>query len=174
MTSQSTDASTHRPATANAAPGTCRAFTMSAAEVPIEGEDHPVHGDVTWHTLISADRTPSESLVLGIAHLQPGGWLGLHRHDPAEFYLGLSGEGTATVDGKPFRVAAGIALFIPGNAEHGIKAGPEGLSFAYGFAVNAFADIEYRFSGDEAAARTDTSPAGVTAPAKTGKKQRRK
>jgi len=126
----------------------CRAFTMSPAGVPLEGDDHPTHGDVTWHTLISGDRTPSNSLILGIGHLKPGGWLGLHRHDPAEFYLGLSGEGTATVDGEPHRVAAGIALFIPGNAEHGIKAGPEGLSFAYGFAVDAFTEIEYRFTAD--------------------------
>lgn len=126
-----------------------KAFTNSVADVPLEGEDHPTHGNVTWHTLISGDRTPSNSVVLGIAEVKPGGWLGLHRHDPAEFYLGLSGEGTATVDGKPFRIAAGVALFIPGNAEHGITAGPQGVSFAYGFAVNAFDEIMYRFSADE-------------------------
>jgi quercetin dioxygenase-like cupin family protein len=127
-------------------PGATRAFTISTADAALEGEDHPIHGDVTWHTLISADRTPSSSMVLGIAHLEPGGWLGLHRHDPAEFYLGLSGEATATVDGTPFRIAEGIALFIPGNAEHGIRAGPRGCSFAYGFAVGAFSDIVYRYS----------------------------
>jgi mannose-6-phosphate isomerase-like protein (cupin superfamily) len=124
------------------------AFAISQAETPLEGEDHPIHGDVTWHTLISADRQPSQSLVLGIAHLKPGGWLGLHRHDPAEFYLGLSGEATATVDGRNFRITSGIALFIPGNAEHGIRAGAEGCSFAYGFAVGSFADIEYRYTAD--------------------------
>jgi len=121
---------------------------MTASEVPLEGGPHPVHGDVTWHTLISADRTPSRDLILGVAHLAPGGWLGLHRHDPAEFYLGLSGEATATVDGAQFRIAAGVALFIPGNAEHGIVAGPQGCSFAYGFAVGSFGDIEYRYSGE--------------------------
>lgn len=129
--------------------GRSRAFSLSPAGVPLEGGDHPVHGNVTWHTLISSDRTPSEGMVLGIAHLAPGGWLGLHRHEPAEFYLGLSGEATATVDGRDFRVAAGVALFIPGNAEHAIAAGPEGCSFAYGFAVGSFSDIQYRYTAEE-------------------------
>jgi quercetin dioxygenase-like cupin family protein len=87
-------------------------------------------------------------MVLGIARMEPGGWLGLHRHDPPEFYLGLSGEGAATVDGETFRIAPGVALFIPGNAEHGITAGPQGCSFAYGFAVGSFSEIMYRYSGD--------------------------
>lgn len=125
-----------------------RAFSCSPADVALEGGDHPVHGNVTWHTLISADRTPSEAMVLGIAHLEPAGWLGLHRHEPAEFYLGLSGEATATVDGQPFRIAPGVALFIPGNAEHGITAGHEGCSFAYGFAAGSFSSIVYRYTAE--------------------------
>jgi quercetin dioxygenase-like cupin family protein len=131
-------------------PKPCKAFIRSTADVRLEGEDHPTHGNVVWRTLISGDRTPSNGLVLGVADVGPGGWLGLHRHDPAEFYLGLSGEGTATVDGQAFLIKAGVALFIPGNAEHGITAGPEGLSFAYGFAANAFDEIEYRYTEDEA------------------------
>lgn len=140
--------------------GAVRAFTKSPTDVPLEGGPDPIHGNVTWHTLISGDRTPSRDMVLGIAHLDPGGWLGLHRHEPPEFYLGLSGEGTASVDGQSFRIAAGIALFIPGNAEHGIIAGPEGCSFAYGFAVGSFSDVVYRYSGDSHAA---SAPGGASA-----------
>jgi hypothetical protein len=35
---------------------------------------------------------------------------------------------------------------VPGNAEHGVVAGVDGLRFAYGFAEPAFGSIEYRFS----------------------------
>lgn len=135
--------------TATAAQKQPAAFAIAPAGVALEGEDHPIHGDVTWHTLISADRTPSESMVLGIAYLKPNGWLGLHRHDPPEFYLGLSGEATAMVDGQPFRIAPGVALFIPGNAEHGIRAGDHGCSFAYGFAVGSFAEVVYRYTAEQ-------------------------
>jgi hypothetical protein len=40
-------------------------------------------------------------------------------------------------------------LFIPGNALHGITAGADGCSFAYGFAVSSFASIAYRYSGED-------------------------
>jgi quercetin dioxygenase-like cupin family protein len=135
-----------------------RAFAVSAADVPREGEEHPIHGNVTWHTLISSDRTPSHGLVLGVAEAKPGGWLGLHRHDPAEFYLGLAGEGIATIDGKEFVIAAGTALFIPANAEHGIRAGASGLSFAYGFSVNAFSEIEYRYTAEQVPGASPPKP----------------
>ncbi|MFN0218566.1 MAG: cupin domain-containing protein [Hyphomicrobium sp.] len=127
-----------------------RAFAISSADVTREGDDHLVYGNVTWHTLISADRTPSREMVFGIAHFEPGGWLGLHSHAPAEFYFGLSGEGTATIDGAEFRIAPGVAVYIPGNAEHGVVAGLQGLSFAYGFAVHAFNEIAYRYSAEAA------------------------
>jgi quercetin dioxygenase-like cupin family protein len=127
-----------------------KAFTRSCHDVPLEADDHPVHGNVSWHTLISGDRTPSHELVFGVANFEPAGFLGLHRHSQAEFYFGLRGEGTVTVDGERLRIAPGVALFIPGNAEHGVVAGAQGLSFAYGFAADSFSAIEYRYSADAA------------------------
>jgi quercetin dioxygenase-like cupin family protein len=130
--------------------GSLNAFVRSCRDVPLETDDHPVHGNVSWHTLISGDRTPSNELVFGVADFEPAGFLGLHRHSQAEFYFGLQGEGTVTVDGEPFRIAPGVALFIPGNAEHGVVASAQGLSFAYGFAAESFSAIEYRYSADMA------------------------
>jgi quercetin dioxygenase-like cupin family protein len=69
-----------------------------------------------------------------------------HRHDPAEFYLGIEGDGIGTIDGVPHRVAEGIAVYIPANAEHGIIAGSCELRMTYGFAEGAFSDVEYRFT----------------------------
>jgi mannose-6-phosphate isomerase-like protein (cupin superfamily) len=103
--------------------------------------------DLTWRTLISGDRTPSSELTVGVANFPPHGKLKLHRHQQAEFYFGLSGEGIVTVSCVAFRIAKDIAIYIPGNSEHGITAGEFGLSILYGFACHAFDEVVYRFSG---------------------------
>lgn len=124
----------------------CTPFTADAEHQVREGGIDPVFGNVSWRTLISSDRTPSADMVLGIAEFPANGMLHPHRHAPTEFYLGLSGDGVVTIDGNTYRIATGIAVFIPGNAEHAVAAGADGLSFAYGFAKDAFSDIDYVFS----------------------------
>jgi quercetin dioxygenase-like cupin family protein len=121
------------------------AFSVSAATVAVEGGD-PTYGTVTWRTLINGAENAPKEFVLGIAEFGPHGTLLPHRHDPAEFYLGIEGSGIVTIDGNAHVIAAGVAIYVPGNAEHGVVAGVEGLRFAYGFAEPAFGSIEYRFS----------------------------
>lgn len=121
-------------------------FVRHLDSLPVEGGTDPAYGDVTWRTLISADRTPSTGFLLGVAEFPAQGVLHLHRHLPPEFYLCTAGSGIVTIDGVEHEVTIGSAVFIPGNAEHGVIAGENGLTFAYGFAQNAFSDIEYVFS----------------------------
>jgi quercetin dioxygenase-like cupin family protein len=121
-------------------------FTTDLAELPHEGGVDPAFGTITWRTLISGENGRSDGVVLGVATCGPNGCLHLHRHDPAEFYLGLSGSGTVTIDGVAHEIRQGIAVYIPGNAEHGVVARAEGLSFVYGFGEKTFSAIEYRFS----------------------------
>lgn len=112
-----------------------------------DGWDDPVMGRIGWRTLFSADRTPTAALTAGVAELEPGGWLGLHRHTPAEIYYVLEGRGILTVDGVEHELSAGSAVFIPGDSEHGIRHdGDRLLRFLYAFPVDAFGDVEYRFS----------------------------
>src|SRR3712207_9572946 len=63
-------------------------------------------GEVGFRTIFGTDNTTPDFTV-GVAHLQAGGWLGHHRHEPAEIYYVLSGEGTLTIDGTDHGVAAG-------------------------------------------------------------------
>ncbi|NVO28372.1 cupin domain-containing protein [Donghicola sp. C2-DW-16] len=126
------------------------ALRVDASTLPLEGGDDPAFGTVRWKTLFSADRTATSDMVLGIAEFDAGGTLLPHRHEPAEFYLGLSGSGEVTINGTLHPISAGVALFIPGDAEHGVVAGPEGLSFAYGFPCASFEEVEYRFSAPAA------------------------
>ncbi|WP_284176647.1 cupin domain-containing protein [Frigidibacter sp. SD6-1] len=134
------------PESANQNDAPAAGFVRNLADLPAEGGVDPVFGNVTWRTLISSDRTRSNDLVLGVAEFPPHGMLNLHRHEPPEFYFCLSGSGTVMIDGRAHVVAAGAAVYIPGNAEHGVQAGADGLAFAYGFAKDAFGDVSYQFS----------------------------
>ena len=135
--------------------GAVRPFSVSIGQAPLEGAGDVQSGSLTWRTLISGDRTPSDQITLGVADFPPHGTLNLHRHEPAEFYFGLAGEGTVFANGLPMRIAQGIAVFIPGNTDHGIVAGDGGLSIVYGFAQGAFDAIIYDF-------RDGTQPRNLT------------
>lgn len=124
-------------------------FSVNLDDLPVEGGVDPAFGTVTWRTLVCADRTVSTDMVLGVAEFGPYGTLLPHRHAQAEFYLGLSGDGVVTLGGVPHRIAPGVAVYVPRDAEHGVVAGPEGLRFAYGFAADRFGDITYRFSAHQ-------------------------
>ena len=121
-------------------------FVARLEDQPIEGGFDPAFGNVTWQTLICRDRTPSNGLVLGVATFPAHGVLHLHRHTPPEFYLCVGGSGTVMMDGASHNIVPGCAVFIPGDVEHGVVAGSDGLSFVYGFGEDAFSAIEYRFT----------------------------
>ncbi len=148
-----TNAANTNAANINAAP---KAFSVNAAHVPLEGGMDPAFGSVRWRTLINGDDSTPKEFVLGVAEFDACGTLEPHRHSAAEFYFGLSGSGVVTIDGTPHDISAGVALYIPGDAEHGVVAGPEGLRFSYGFAEPQFSAVTYRFSA--AANAPDTTP----------------
>jgi quercetin dioxygenase-like cupin family protein len=122
------------------------AVRIDLAALPLEGGDDPAFGTVRWRTLFCADRTATGGVVMGIADFGPGGTLLPHRHSPAEVYFGLEGAAVVTVDGVAQAMAPGVALFIPGDAEHGTVAGPEGFRMLYVFPKDRFSEVEYRFS----------------------------
>jgi len=121
-------------------------LVVDAAQVPLAGGTDPAYGEVRWRTLINGTTDTPRDMVLGIAEFEPNGRLLPHRHDPSEFYFGLDGSGTVTIDGVAHQIASGVAIYVPGGAEHGVQAGPNGLRFTYGFPSNSFEEIEYRFS----------------------------
>jgi quercetin dioxygenase-like cupin family protein len=99
-------------------------------------------GRVAFRTLAAG-----EGLTLGIARIAPGDELREHRHEPAEIYVVLAGEGVVTIEGEPHAIAAGDALHIPGNARHSCRnSGRDELRFAYVLAADSFDDVEYVFS----------------------------
>lgn len=105
-------------------------------------------GVVSWKTLISAPQTATDSLTVGVASCPPQeGHLCPHRHREAEVYHIISGRGIMKIDGHEQEVAAGSVVFIPGDAEHGIRNEDpqEELKWLYVFGTDSFQDIKYRF-----------------------------
>ena len=128
-------------------PTEIRPLVLDEAGLALDGWDDPVRGRIRWRTLFSKGGTPTEGITCGVADLEPGGWLGLHRHAPPEIYYVVAGTGIVTLDGVEAPVGAGSAVFIPGMAEHGIRqTGPGLLRFFYGFPVDSFDSVEYLFS----------------------------
>lgn len=118
---------------------------------PSESFPSPDYGIVTWHTLFSAPNTSTSDMSAGIAVCSPRtGHLCPHRHKQAEIYYIIEGQGEVTIDEVKSTVSKGSAVFIPGDAEHGIvNTGKEELKWFYVFPTGSFEDVIYRFSKDE-------------------------
>jgi quercetin dioxygenase-like cupin family protein len=53
-----------------------------------------------------------------------------------------------TIEGVEYEVGKGSVVYIPGDAEHGMRCvGDEEVTWLYVFAVGGFAEVEYRFRG---------------------------
>jgi quercetin dioxygenase-like cupin family protein len=104
------------------------------------GEDR----GVTWRTLTSADRTPTQQLTSGVCEIEPGCELPLHRHPPLELYYFLEGTGVVTMGSEDHPVRPGSTISIPGNTPHRIRnTGATPLKLFYVFPVESFSQVEY-------------------------------
>lgn len=115
-------------------------------------------GIVAWRTLLSADRTPSSGLTVGIAEIVPGASEvgALHRHADHEAYYVIAGHGEVHLDGVEHAVEPGSVVFVPGGTAHFVRnTGTELLKFLYVFAVDRFSDVVYHFPEQEAAPAAD-------------------
>ncbi|KAH7393986.1 RmlC-like cupin domain-containing protein [Phaeosphaeria sp. MPI-PUGE-AT-0046c] len=120
--------------------------------------DASVGGDVSWKTLISQPGTSTDTFTVGIASCRPQGrgeggvGLKMHRHTHAEVYYVVAGRGVVTVEGEEYEVQEGGVVFIPGDAEHGMRCvGSEEVKWLYIFAADGFEKVEYRFGGSNLA-----------------------
>ncbi len=133
---------------------TAAPVALMLADLPRERFDDAARGTLSWSTLFSADRTPTEALVCGVSILAPGEMLALHSHAEPEVYFGLAGNVRVTVAGADYDLVPGMALFIPGGAVHGVVAQGGPAQFFYVFAKDSFADIAYDFSASAPGATT--------------------
>lgn len=114
-------------------------------ELPLEEWDDKSKGSVTWKTLISGDRTPTEKLVSGIAYFGPEENLKLHRHAQSEIIHVLDGNGTAIVGNRKIEMKRQSTVFVAGNEHHAFEAGSDGMTLVYFFPVSEFSEVVYEF-----------------------------
>jgi quercetin dioxygenase-like cupin family protein len=105
-------------------------------------------GDASWLTFFSADATPTSAMSAGLMELPPGGeGLQPHRHAQPEIYYIAAGSGVVTIEGAEAEATAGMAIFIPGDAEHAVRNVGDGpLRIFFVFPTDSFSDVRYRFS----------------------------
>jgi quercetin dioxygenase-like cupin family protein len=123
-------------------------FVINETECEVECWDDPMRGVVSWRTLLSGDRTPTNSLTMGVATVWAADAVDirLHRHEQAEAYYILSGRGVLTIEGADYALTAGVTAFIPGGRLHGARAmGADPLRILYVFAADSFGQIQYDF-----------------------------
>ncbi len=128
--------------------GSTEAVIINERDCETEDWSKLGRSNVTWKTLLSSDRTPTDSITMGVAEIKPGqpNELHLHRHEAAESYYILSGEGFVSIDGHETNVSTGSAVFVPSNALHAVgNNGTDTLRVLYVFGVSSFKDIEYIF-----------------------------
>ncbi|KAL4916803.1 RmlC-like cupin domain-containing protein [Aspergillus aurantiobrunneus] len=118
--------------------------------LPQESFPPPSPNNLTWRTLLSTPSTPSSDMCAGLASCPPyAGHLALHRHKQAEIYYITAGSGDVIIEGTEHAVSAGTVVFIPGDAEHGVRnRGAEVLEWFYVFPTPGFGDVVYRFGGE--------------------------
>jgi len=124
------------------------ALVRSATYVELEHWSDPVRGEMGFRNIFGGADTETD-FSAGVTELEVGGWMGHHRHEPAEIYYVFTGEGVVTIDDEEHVVGAGTAVHIPGNSEHAIRNTGNGpLRLFYAFAVGSLDQIEYRFTAE--------------------------
>ncbi len=125
-----------------------RPYVVHESDCAIEDWNDTGRLGVSWRTLLSADRTPTDSLTIGVAEIEPGAPddLHLHRHEPAEAYYILAGSGVVSIDGELHDLRAGSTVYVPSNALHAVgNTGADVLRLLYVFGVDSFEDVTYIF-----------------------------
>ena len=123
-------------------------FVIYQEECPTETRPHESNPYVRWWTLVSSDRTKSDSITLGVAEIAPGdeSAMRFHWHDPSEIYFVLSGEGVVRIEDEDYPVGPGATIFIPGGSWHATRNTGSGiLKMIYAFGVPSFEEVVYHY-----------------------------
>lgn len=140
----------------DAAPGE-RAFLTSEAGVPWE-HDPPNEGDtaeIRWRTLVSADRTPTSGLSMGVFEVPPGAQLAPHHHAPQEVYYVVAGEAEVFVEGAWRPARQGDVAYFPGGSVHGARnRGAAVCRIVWVFPVDDYEGVRYEDAKPEVAGGT--------------------
>lgn len=69
----------------------------------------------------------TKELQLVLMSLKPNEEIGMEKHDSDQFFRVDKGSGKCIINGKDHEISDGSAFVIPGNIEHNVIAGKDGL-----------------------------------------------
>lgn len=106
---------------------------LALADVPKPFEHDPRDEGYVCE-LISARKSASQDLRVGVCRLEPGQHHIKHHHpNGAEFYFFLKGECSLHVGGEESRARPGTSAYIPAGCVHGVlNDSEEDVEFLYG------------------------------------------
>ena len=100
--------------------------------------------EIRWKTLVSADKTPSQGLSMGILEVPRGAMLGLHRHAPQETYYVIAGAGSLLTAQGELPLRTGDVVYLPNNEPHGVRnTDSELLKLVWTFPTHTWAEFDY-------------------------------
>lgn len=95
-------------------------------------------------TFISAGRTPTSGLSMGVFELSPGAVLDPHRHHPQEAHYVTAGEAELFLAGEWRPLRAGDIVYVPKDAVHGARnRGHETCTIVWVFPTDCYDEVEY-------------------------------
>lgn len=76
--------------------------------------------NITSYLLVSEEATGAKHITISLVEMSRGGKQYLHSHETEQGYFILEGRGLMTVGNETREVTAGMSIFIPSNAPHGL------------------------------------------------------
>jgi mannose-6-phosphate isomerase-like protein (cupin superfamily) len=76
---------------------------------------------ITSYLLASPRTSQAKHLTTTLVQIEPGGEQRVHGHPPEQAYFILEGSGLMTVGTETQEVGPGDCIFIPSEAQHGIR-----------------------------------------------------
>jgi quercetin dioxygenase-like cupin family protein len=103
---------------------------------------------IRWRTLVSADRTPTSGVSMGVFEVPPGSCLAPHRHVPQEVYYVTAGRGEVYIDGGWRPLGAGDVAYFPAGDVHGARnRGDSEFRIVWIFPVDDYEAVVYERAG---------------------------
>jgi quercetin dioxygenase-like cupin family protein len=122
------------------------AFLANQEQYPweLDPDDEGRVGRIRTRTFVSAGRTPSRGISMGVFEMPPGALLDPHYHHPREVYYVIDGEAEVYLDGEWRPLRKGDVVYFPGDAVHGARnRGQVTCTIVWAFPADCYDDIEY-------------------------------
>jgi quercetin dioxygenase-like cupin family protein len=118
--------------------------TVFANDEQYPWETDPADVGIRQRTLISAARTPSSGISMGVFEVPPGALLDRHHHHPQEVYYVVDGKAEVYLDGEWRPLRKGDVAYFPGDAVHGARnRGEVNCTIVWIFPTDTYEEIEY-------------------------------